>query len=229
MYIVKSSFNLYKEEFRKIWILNGTITFPILIIYYIVSAFYQNYFFINYIPLAGDLTSYSLLLIGLWIVQIPFIQLAKTEGASNLNNLYKMFFGKLIPVYFAAVLYAFLVIVGTILLIIPGLILLVLFSFVPYALLIEQCSWKQSFIRSFQVCKQRFFPLLGILFILGLIEYLVELIALLTSNLLTTNYMVLALIQAVINMFFVPYGAILMSKVYGEWTGIYDWDSIEIG
>ncbi|MGL4293516.1 MAG: hypothetical protein ACRCSQ_08070 [Bacteroidales bacterium] len=105
--------------------------------------------------------------------------LVASEDEEPEFNLFGKSIKKVVPLLIASLLYGLGTMIGTCLLIIPGIWFAIRFSMVPFAIMdTEDCGIIDSFKKSYEMTKGKFWPLLGMfaLFILCLIAGLICLI-----------------------------------------------------
>jgi len=216
MEILQDAWSLYKRRFSTMMLLSFTLVFPMLLVHFFATNFFYQFYQRLYAPYFADLTHFIFLMMVLCLAVIPFIRLIEqdVDGEIDLTEVYRTFFRYLFPVYVMGFVYALMVTAGTILFLVPGLLLLIWFSMFPYVAVVEGETWFQGFKRAFEVGRRHFFPLLGLIVLLGLGEKLIEYIGLLLSVQLTANYLFIALVQMLINLFFLPFYTSVMAHYY---------------
>ncbi|MGA8941471.1 MAG: hypothetical protein WB502_01940 [Thermoactinomyces sp.] len=223
--VIRSSLQLYKQEFGRILLLSLLITLPVqLIAMFFTNYFYSYYGILNLVYVADWFFAFIILL-SISFVQIPFIRLfqlhidhQRAEISEAIDSVLKNGF----MVYVMGILYAICVVVGSLFLIIPGLILMVLLYAFPYAVVMEEEKWGSAFKLAIQFGKDNFFRLLGIILGFSLVEMTVERVIEFVILSLTNNFLIISLVLLAVNMFFIPLFSFINGFVYAKWSGQLD-------
>ncbi|MBA4601288.1 hypothetical protein [Thermoactinomyces mirandus] len=223
--VIRSSLQLYKQEFGRILLLGLLVTLPVqLIAMFFTNYFYTYYGILNLVYVADWFFAFIILL-SISFVQIPFIRLFQlhisrepVKVSKTIDSLMKSGF----TVYVMGILYAICVVVSSLFFIIPGLILMVLLYAFPYAVVMEGEKWGSAFKLAIQFGKDNFFRLLGIILGFSLVEMTVERIIEFGVLSLTHNFLIISLVLLTVNMFFIPLFSFINGFVYAKWAGQLD-------
>lgn len=223
--VIRSSLQLYKQEFGRILLLGLLVTLPVqLIAMFFTNYFYTYYGILNLVYVADWFFAFIILL-SISFVQIPFIRLFQlhisrepVKVSKTIDSLMKSGF----TVYVMGILYAICVVVSSLFFIIPGLILMVLLYAFPYAVVMEGEKWGSAFKLAIQFGKDNFFRLLGIILGFSLVEMTVEWIIEFGVLSLTHNFLIISLVLLTVNMFFIPLFSFINGFVYAKWAGQLD-------
>ncbi|MFS8612896.1 MAG: hypothetical protein FWJ68_15380 [Planifilum fulgidum] len=193
---------------------------------YFFALIFTNYFFRYYGAL--DLLFIAhffrafLVLLALSVSQIPFIELAYRDAMGEdvrFKDGFRSILEHIFPVYIMGILYAFLSAFGGLLFIVPGILIAVWLYLFPYVAVIEKKHWWKGFKRAFRMGKKHFFQLLLIVFLFGLFEMIVEYVVLNDTLYLTTRFLVIAVVQLVLNLLFLPLFTFIITYYYIDWNG----------
>lgn len=195
--------------------------FPIQLIHMFVSTYFYRYFEFFGAPFLGDLFNGVFILMALALAQIPFIAMVKQDKQKEeirFGTVAGTFFQHMFPVYLFSMVYVLMVVLGSFLLLIPGLIAMILFFTYPYAMILSESKGWESLKLAYWVGKENFFRVAGILLAYGVIDWLLGMIGLLITVLLTQSILVVSLVQMGLNMLILPFFVIVLSNKFLEWT-----------
>lgn len=219
---IRDAFRLMKHRFWTVLMLGLLLITPV----FFFNLIFTNYFFRYYGAL--DLLFIAhffrafLVLLGLSVSQIPFIELAFRDVMGEdirFKDGIRSILEHVFPVYIMGILYAFLSTFGGLLFIIPGILISVWLFLFPYAAVIEKEHWWKGFKRAFVTGKAHFFQLFLILLLFGVIEMIVGFAAQIGTLLLTNRFIVIALVQWGLNLLYVPLFTFVITYFYIEWNG----------
>ncbi|MCS1352437.1 hypothetical protein [Mechercharimyces sp. CAU 1602] len=230
MSILQSSLHLLRQQAMRIIILAITIVLPVQVITFgYVNYFYAYYGLLDLVFIADALYAF-LILLGLSVVQIPFIKIAKLDTGGDqvtLRDAYKATIIHMFPIFVMGIVYAFFTVLGGIFFIIPGIVFSLLFFLFPYVAVMEGTHWWKGFKRAFIVAKKHLLKLFLLIFLLGITEAAIDLAIQYTLTVISGKVIILLLIQWFINSVFIAYFSFLISKLYIEWTGLLETEEHE--
>src|SRR5690606_23174177 len=176
-----------------------------------------------FIPQLGQLFGFFFLTIGLCVAQIPFIKMAaqfSLEGEVRRSDCFQSLFENIFPVYVMSVLYSLLVLIGSLLLIVPGLLFLIWFATIPHVAVLENRRWWKGFKRAFAIGKEHFFKILGVFFLMWLVELVIQGALLYSVLLFTNNLLIISIAMMLGNMLFLPYFTLVFTNYTLDWVEI---------
>ena len=153
---IRDAFRLMKHRFWTVLMLGLLLITPV----FFFNLIFTNYFFRYYGAL--DLLFIAhffrafLVLLGLSVSQIPFIELAFRDVMGEdirFKDGIRSILEHVFPVYIMGILYAFLSTFGGLLFVIPGILISVWLFLFPYAAVIEKEHWWKGFKRAFRMGK----------------------------------------------------------------------------
>ncbi|OYD06142.1 hypothetical protein [Paludifilum halophilum] len=226
---LKEALRYYKEHILRILLIGFTIVLPVQFVL-IVAA---NYFYLTYglmdLLFLADLINGIFTLMAVSLISVPYIQMAKSsfldEGVT-VGKIFDSLMRYMFPVYVISILYAFGVAFGMFLFIIPGILFAVWFYAFPYAAVLEDETWFKGLKRAWEFGKSHFASLFLLLVISGLIEWLIRMISMLTTNLLTESYLIIVLVNTLTSILYLPVIYFIVTIKYLNWIGAGDnvWD-----
>lgn len=218
----KEALLLMKERFLTILALGAIIITPI----YLFNQVFVNYLYRYYgsmdLFFIADFFHVILILTGLSVAQIPFIELAYRDVMGEdirFKDGIRSFMEHVFPVYVMGLIYAVLSAVGGLLLILPGILIAIWFFLFPYVAVIEHQHWWKGYKWAFVTGKKYFFKLLLVILLYGLFEMIVGTVANVVTLFLTERLLVVTLIQLVLSYVFVPLFTFLITYFYIDWNG----------
>ncbi|MGE8207128.1 hypothetical protein ACQKP0_21795 [Heyndrickxia sp. NPDC080065] len=220
MKTILEGFSIYNRNFYSIIILSLSITLPFLIIHNIISGSVYQIATITGADFVADFTNLLLMLLLLVIVQVPFIQLVKSdlEGDEKpLRKAYGAFLNHGSAVFLFSVIFSVAVVFGLLLLIIPGILFMVLFYLTPQIMIFEEKPMSKSFKKARKIGKRYFFSLLTIIIFTSLIDVCAGFLGLFAISAVTNSYLAIISGQMLINMIVFPFNVIVVSLFASKW------------
>lgn len=220
MDVLNGAVALYKQQVRCIIIVELLLIVPLQLI----LLFFSNYLYTDLQLMGaiflGDLSNALLLLIAVSLAQIPFIFMAirTIDGeAFTLKEVLSSFLEYMLPVYLFSLFYVLLITLGFFALVIPGLIVLILLYTFPYVIVISKEKGWGVIRKSFVIGKTNFFRLLGVILGFGVIEWALGSLALWGTLRFTSSYLIVSLVQMVINLVVLPLFTFVMTFKLVAW------------
>lgn len=221
MKTIIEGFSIYNRNFYSILILSLTITLPFLVIHNIISGAVYQIASITGADFVADFTNLFFMLFLLIIVQVPFIQLVKSdiEGEEKpLSKAYVSFLKYGSAVFLFSIIFSIAVVFGLLLLIIPGILLMVWFYLTPQIMIFEEKTMSRSLKKAGKIGKKYFFPLIAIIIFASFIDACAGYLGLFAISAVTNSYFPIVLFQMLINMIVFPFNVILVSLFTSKWN-----------
>src|SRR5699024_5563619 len=105
----------------------------------------------------------------------------------KLGSAYLAFFERGLSVFGFGILYVTATLLGSAFLIVPGLIILVFFFLTPYVAVIKDKPARKSWREALRWGKRKFFPLLGIVAMISIGEWVIGFITMIGISFVTNN------------------------------------------
>lgn len=222
--ILRKSLSLYKQHGWKIVWVGILLTIPLQLADLFVANYFYGMFDVLGLSFVGTLLATWFGMLFFCLIQPPYIEMAvqsmKPDGI-RLGSIFQNTLTNLFPVYLLSLVYMLFVAVGTLLFVIPGLILLVWLFPVPYVVMIEGKTGWEGLKRSFQIGKNHFFRLAGLIFVFGAVQWLIQILALIGSLIIEERFIIIALIQIGLSTLIVPLFCFILTFSYVEWEEIF--------
>lgn len=220
MNVLRAAANLYKEQVRRIIIVDLLFVLPLQLAHMFASNYFYTDLQLKGAAFFGDLLNALLLLIAVSLAQIPFIYMAirTIDGeVFTLKEVIGSFFKNMLPVYLFSLLYVFFIALGFFALVIPGLIVLILLYTFPYVIVISKEKGWGVIKKSYVIGKTNFFRLLGVILAFGAMEGILGIIALWVSLQITSSYLIVSLVQMGVNLVVLPLFTFVMTYKLVAW------------
>ncbi|GIN88492.1 hypothetical protein J6TS2_48780 [Heyndrickxia sporothermodurans] len=220
MKTIIEGFSIYSRNFYSILLLSFTITLPFLIIHNIISGSVYQIASITGAEFVADFTNLFFMLLLLVIVQVPFIQLVKSDielDEKPLRKAYGSFLNYGFTVFLFSLLFSVAVIFGLILLVVPGILVMVWFYLTPQIIIFEEKNIRGSLRVARKMGGQHFFSLLAIILLTSLIDVCAGYVGLFAISALTNSYLAIISGQMLINMIVFPFNVIVVSLFASKW------------
>jgi len=213
----------YRKNFGTVLLICLTFVFPLQLIFFFIINYFNLLFSLAFLPQLGQLVGFFFLTIGLCIAQIPFIKMAaqfSLNGEVRSSNCFQSLFENIFPVYVMSILYSLLVVIGSLLFIIPGLLFLVWFATIPYVAVLENQRWWKGFKRAFAIGRKHFFKILGVIFLMWLVELVIQGAIMYCVLQFTSSFLVVSIALMLGNMLFLPYFTFVFTNYALDWVEI---------
>ncbi|GIP41191.1 hypothetical protein J31TS4_44710 [Paenibacillus sp. J31TS4] len=220
MKLFADGFAVYRSQFLSVILLSFTIVFPLLLFHSVLSNFVYATTSNLESSAFGDFTNAFLTLLFLVVGQLPFIQYTLSDRSGSeqpLKDSYSTFLYRGFSVYVFGLLYCLIVLTGMVALIVPGIILLVLLFLTPYISVVKEMPLRRAWRFALRFGRKYFFKLLALIALTGIIELLIELVAMIGMSYVTSEYLVILLSQILLNVFLFPLVVIVITTHVLEW------------
>lgn len=221
MSLLKQAISIYTENFERILLLAFTILLPFLLFHGAISNYVFYLVADTPAQFYGDFSNLYLMMIFYLFVQIPFIQLTKSDQEGEeavVKKSYISFLKYSSSVFLFGVVFITSVLLGMVLFIIPGIIILLFFYFTPYVAVYNERSVWKSMKTAFQVAKKNVMKLICLLLVIALIEGVLSSLLMQVVSLFSLNYFVILFPQLLLNMMLLPLFVIFTSLCYDKWA-----------
>src|SRR5690606_23501565 len=211
----------YRKNFGTVLLIGLTFVFPLQLVFFFVINYFNVLFSLIYLPQFGQMIGFFFLTTALCMAQIPFIKMAaqfSLEGEVRRSDCFQSLFENIFPVYVMSILYALLVLVGSLVFIIPGLLFSVWFATIPYVAVLENRRWWKGFKRAFSIGRKHFFKILGVIFLMWLVELVVQGVILYCALQFTNSFLVVSIAMMLGNMLFLPYFTFVFTNYALDWV-----------
>ncbi|PRX39847.1 hypothetical protein CLV97_1195 [Planifilum fimeticola] len=222
----------YRKNFGTVLFICLSFVLPLQLVLYFVINYFNLLFSLAYLPQFGQLTGFFFLTVGLCIAQIPFIKMAaqySLNGEVKRSDCFQSLFENIFPVYVMSVLYSLLVVLGSLLFIIPGLLFLVWLATIPYVAVLENQRWWKGFKRAFAIGRKHFFKILGVIFLMWLVELVIQGVIVYCVLQFTSSFLSVSIAMMLGNMLFLPYFTFVFTNYTLDWVEIDEGHFDELG
>ncbi|SDD09444.1 hypothetical protein SAMN04488112_13311 [Melghirimyces thermohalophilus] len=227
---LRDAWSLYKAWFLKIVLVSMIVTIPIQILTLYIANYFVRYFEVVNLTPIGFVFGTLINLVMISLIQIPFIQMVlqeKTSQTITVKGPIGTFMENGWNVYLLSLVYVFMIGLGTLLFIVPGMVVSILFFSFPYVVVIEKEKGWFGLKRAFQMGRDHFFAIAGILLVFGVVQGLLEMGILFGSLLLTNSFFLVALVQMFVSSLIYPLFIFTFSNYFLEWSGLmFDYEDV---
>ncbi|MFD1408542.1 hypothetical protein ACFQ49_10330 [Kroppenstedtia eburnea] len=219
---IKYALSFYRQQILKILLLILVFFIPLQLTSLLISNLLVLYYEPLGIPSFGLFLGTCVNLLMICLVQMPFIHMVIQDQIGDgvkVKNALGATLEKGFRVYLWSLVYILMVALGTLLLVVPGVILAILFFILPYVVMIEKEKGWANLKTAFQIGKENFLRIAGVLFLFGVIQWLLESGVLVGSIMLVDSFLVVAIIQTGVSSLVYPLFIFLLTHMYLDWTG----------
>ncbi|WNC15540.1 hypothetical protein [Brevibacillus brevis] len=217
---LKESFLFYTRHIESMLLISAVVVLPFLLIHnYAVNTINFMASFTGAKIVSGYFNLFLLLLF-ITIVQLPFAQFVQNhlDGEERpVRQALGSFLDNGFSLFVFSVVYVLAVSTGMLLFLVPGLVILVLFYLTPYLMVIKKQPVKESWKKAFGVGKKHFFPILGVILLASVVEWIIGLIGLYTVTYITTSFGAVLFTQILLNVIIFPLIAVIFTMYTHKW------------
>ncbi|RKD24484.1 hypothetical protein BEP19_08855 [Ammoniphilus oxalaticus] len=220
MTTLRAAFHFYSRHIEYLMILSFSILLPLLFIQVGVSNYVYRVYQGTPFTFFGDISNSFFMFFILVLAQIPFIRYVwgDLEGEERkLRSAYLTFFERGLSIYGFGILYVIATMLGSVLFIAPGLIVLVFFFLTPYVSVIKDKPASKSWREAVRWGKQKFFPLLGIVLLISVVDWLLGFVTMVGISMVTKNYGAILGSQLLVSLLCFPFLVIYMTLHFQKW------------
>lgn len=211
----------YGKHFDRLLVISLGILLPLLLLQTFIVNYVYSVSSINGITFYGDLANALFTLLIVVIAQAPYIKYVMLEEEGEEKGFKKSlisFAEKAFSLYLFSVMFTLLVVFGSILLFIPGLILLVFFYLTPFVMIADNIKISKAMKKSLKIAKRKFFPILAILFLIGIMDWTVGYLTIYLSTLFTGLYFGVLSAKLIVSSAVYPLGIIYLTLYFMKWN-----------
>ncbi|MBY7142348.1 hypothetical protein KFZ56_04410 [Virgibacillus sp. NKC19-3] len=217
----KYTWEIYTGKFEKVLILMVTTTLPLLM----VHSFLTNYIY-AITPSYSAVYSFADIYYGLITLilylyaQTPYIRFIYSEYKGIDNSLRNSIYHFLVngfTVFIFACIVSVITTIGFMFLVLPGLISLALVFPIPYISIFDEKSVWKSFKEGFRIGKKKFFKIMLIVMLAGLVEFLFGIFVTYQLFNITSSFAAQIITQMTLNIIIYPFIIMLMTSFILKW------------
>ncbi|MED4017649.1 hypothetical protein [Sutcliffiella cohnii] len=218
--MIANSLMFYGKHFDRLLVISFIILLSLLLLQTIIVNYIYSISTFNGITLYGDLANAVFTLLIVVMAQGPFIKYVLLEENGEERKLKRslVFFADQAFTFFLfGTLLTWMVVVGSLFLLIPGIILLVFYYLTPYFIASEEWKIGRAMKKSANLAKKKFFSLLGILLLIGLLDWGLGVITIYLSSLFIDIYFGVLIAKLIVSVAIYPFGIILLTLNFLKW------------
>lgn len=219
---IKYALSFYRQQFLKILLLILVFSIPLQLLSLLISNLFVLYYEPLGIPSLGLFLGTCVNLVMICLLQMPFIQMVVQDQIGDEVKV-KTVLGATLEhgfrVYLWSLVYILMVAFGTLLFVVPGIVLAILFFILPYIVMIEKEKGWINLKMAFQIGKEKFLRIAGVLLFFGVIQWLLESGVLVGSIMWLDSFLAIVVLQMGVSALVYPLFIFLLTDMYLDWTG----------